>query len=326
MYLLLLTACLRPLDASPTGVFEYVWNDFDTMYGGFHQRDIDWDDVHDTWEPHVTDNMSDDELYEVLGGMMATLDDGHVRMIGPNQEMFDSNHVYRDDTMAGTFDIQIVEKNYIQGKVDHGPWDWYTYGVVGDDIPYLWLPGIDDNTYLIDSIADEHPHAKSFIIDLRHSHGGAFTYALEGMGRLTAKDIPVWRSRSRNGPGHRDFDDWMTWEMPSKSPHWNVPLIVLVDAETISASERMLMALQELPNTTTIGVTSNGALATSIGRQAPNGWTYQLSVQEVETMGGVVHEGVGIGVDIELLNDPADVAAGTDEVLEQAIALAAQSR
>jgi C-terminal processing protease CtpA/Prc len=97
---------------------------------------------------------------------------------------------------------------------------------------------------------------------------------------------------------------------------------VLVDAETISASERVLMFLMQLPNATTIGVTSNGAQATSIGIQAPNGWGVQLPVQEIIAGDGEMYEPHGIPVDIEMLNDPEDVAAGTDEVLEYAIGLA----
>ncbi|MFT4623989.1 MAG: carboxyl-terminal processing protease [Myxococcota bacterium] len=322
MLILLLTACLKPVDSSPTGVFDYVWNDFDAMYGGFHQRDIDWDEVHDTFAPEVDDQMSDDALFDVLTGMLATLDDGHVRLIAPGEELFNSNHVYEDGTVEGTFDIELIEESYITGKIDHGDWDWYTYGMVGDGIPYLWLPGIDDNTWVIDDIADENPNAKAFIIDLRHSHGGAFTFALQGMGRLTRTDIPIFRSRSRNGPAHGDFDEWMTWELPAQKPYWDVPLIVLTDSETVSASERMLMALQLLPNTTTIGTRTNGAFANSIGRQAPNTWNYQLSVQEVATAGGEFLEGIGCPVDIELLNDPADVEAGIDLVLEAAIDLA----
>lgn len=109
--------------------------------------------------------------------------------------------------------------------------------------------------------------------------------------------------------------------MPARTPHWDVPLVVLIDGETISASERMLMSLQAMPNTVTLGVTSTGAQATSIGRQLPNGWYLQMPVQEVEGVDNVVYEGVGIPPDIEMLNDQDVLATGTDEVIEAAMAL-----
>ena len=58
-----------------------------------------------------------------------------------------------------------------------------------------------------------------------------------------------------------------------------------------------------------------------IGREAPNRWTWSLPVQEVERMDGSRQEGVGIPVDIEILNDPDVLAGGTDEMLEAAMAL-----
>lgn len=109
--------------------------------------------------------------------------------------------------------------------------------------------------------------------------------------------------------------------LPAREPHWDGPIVVLVDAETVSATERLLLAFRELPNVTIVGVTTNGALATSIPREAPNGWYYQLSVQEVESAHGEAFEGVGIPVDVEMLNDPAVLATGVDEVLEAALAL-----
>lgn len=322
MLLFLLAGCLQPLDDSPVGVFEFVWSDFDAMYGGFAQRDIDWDAAYDELAPLVDDTTTDDELFDVLTTLIARLDDGHVRLLAPDREMFDANRDYRERTMQGTFDIAVVEEHYLEGPIDHGAWDWYTYGVVDGDIPYLWLPGIDDNTWTIRTIADEHPDAPAFILDLRHNHGGAFTYALQGMARLAEHDTDVWQSRSRNGPAHTDFDEWMTWDVRAEAPFWDVPLIVLTDRETISAGERMLLALTAITDPTIIGVPTNGALATSIMRQAPNQWMYQLPVQEVRAMDGTVHEGVGIPVDIELLDDPDDVARGVDAVLEAAIAYA----
>ncbi|MCB9697071.1 MAG: S41 family peptidase [Alphaproteobacteria bacterium] len=320
MWWFLLTGCLNGADQRPTVVFDAVWDDFDQLYGGFDQRGVDWDAARDTYRPQVSDSMSDGELYDVLCEMLGLFDDGHVKLIAEGQEVCDSSRIYREHLMEGTFDIDVVEDRYLTG-IDHGRWEAYTRGELRPDLPYLWLPHIDDNTYVVDTIADEHPDAAGFVVDLRHSHGGAFTYANHGFGRLAAEDAFSCRTRSRNGPERGSFDDWFEWWMPAREPLWDVPIVVLIDGETVSASERLLMTLRNLPDTTIIGVTSNGAQATSIGRQLPNGWYLQLPVQEVEGADHVVYEGVGIPPDIELLDDPEVLAGGTDEVLEAAMAL-----
>jgi carboxyl-terminal processing protease len=188
MIILMLTGCLSGADTSPTGVFDALWDDFDQLYGGFHQRDIDWDAARDTYRPQISDDMGDAALFEVMCEMLTVLDDGHVRLVAEGEEVCESSQIYREKLMEGTFDIEVVEDNYLTG-VEHGPWDWYTRGQLRDDLPYLWLPGIDDNTWVIDDIADANPNAAGFVIDLRHSHGGAFTYANHGMGRLVADDL-----------------------------------------------------------------------------------------------------------------------------------------
>lgn len=317
MLFLALTGCIAIQDDDPEANFEYIWSELDARYGGFDHRGIDWDEVYDTWRPQVDANSDDDALFAAVSGMLAELDDGHVKLIAPDHEVFDANHVYRDHLMEGTFDEEVV-RTYLTDP-QTGPWDWYLWGGLAPGVEYVWFPGIDDNTYVIDDMVDKDP--KAIIIDLRHSHGGAYTYPLHGMGRLTEHDVPVWRSRTRNGPERGSFDAWMTWTWEARQPYWGGDIVVLVDAETISASERVLLQLRELPNVTFVGVTSNGALATSIGRQAPNGWFFQMPVQELEAMDGTVFEGVGMPVDIESLNDPADVAAGRDATLELALEL-----
>lgn len=318
MLILALTGCLALRSDDPEVVFEFAWNELDAYYGGFDQRGIDWDHAYETHRPRIDASSDEDELFEVLGDLLATLDDGHVRLTAPDREVFEANHDYREHTMLGTFDEELV-RTYLTDP-DTGPWGDYLAGELAPGVPYIWFPNIDDNTYQISALVETNP--KALVIDLRHSHGGAFTYALQGMGNLTDTEIPVWRSRSRNGPERGSFDDWMTWTLPPRAPYWNGPIYVLQDRETISASERILLALHELDDVTFIGLPSNGAQATSIGRELPNGWYLQLPVQEVEAVDGTVWEGIGLPVDIEMLNDPAEVAAGEDEMLELALSLA----
>lgn len=318
MLSLLLVACLAAPSDDPVVNFEHLWTLFDERYGGFSQRGVDWDQAYADWRPMVSEQSDDDALFEAISGMLATLDDGHVRLLAPDRPLFSANADYRDQTMAGTFDEEVV-RTYLT-DVDTGPWDWYLRGDLGEGVAYVWFPGIDDNTWVLESIVADDPAA--LIIDLRHSGGGAFTYALRGLAPIFAVDTPTCLDRSRNGPERDDFDDWFTWIQPAGEDPWTGPVLVLVDAMTISASERVLMALDARPNTTLIGVPSNGSLATSVGGELPNGWYLQYPVQETMSPAGEVWEGVGVPMDDTLLNDPEVLRGGVDEVLEFARARA----
>src|SRR5678815_4577801 len=81
---------------TPTEVFNEMWKTFDEMYGPFEERNIDWDAIYSQYAPQVNDDLSDDQLFDVLGSMIALLNDGHVSMTAPNKKNLSSNKVYRD--------------------------------------------------------------------------------------------------------------------------------------------------------------------------------------------------------------------------------------
>jgi C-terminal processing protease CtpA/Prc len=260
--------------------------------------------------------MTEDELWDALGAMLAELDDGHVMMAAPGRPRFHSNRVRRENLQDDAFDVGVVRDRYLS-DVHEDP--HYLYGTLDDDLAYVWFPYIADNMATIDTVIDEFPDAKGLVIDLRHNSGGDFTWAFEYLGRLTTEDRFVFRSRTRNGPDRGDFDDWTEWTLNARSDPFTRPIVLLTDGHTISAGERTVMALQVLPTVTTVGMPTNGSQSTMIGREAPNRWTFTLPVQEVEFADGNVYEGSGMPVDVEVLNSPDDLEEGVDTMLEQAI-------
>lgn len=317
------TGCLAEPSTSPVTNFEHVWDQFDVLYGGFDVRGIDWDDTYDRYRPLIDEDSTDDELYEVLTGMLAELNDGHVMLTAPGREVFRADAVHRQKIDAETFDLELVRDTYL--SEEHGDLedDGYIWGMVAPGVAYVWFDWIYDNTYAIDPIADR-PDVERVIVDLRHNEGGAYTYAIDAFGRVTDEEVEIFRTRTRNGPAHDDWTDWWTWTMKPRGEPFDGTVTVLTDPFSMSATERLILALQAVDGTVTIGVPSNGSQATMIGREAPNRWAYTLPVQEVTHPDGRVSEGVGIPVDIEIRNDPEVLAAGRDEVLEAAIHLSAE--
>jgi C-terminal processing protease CtpA/Prc len=78
------------------------------------------------------------------------------------------------------------------------------------------------------------------------------------------------------------------------------------------------------PQTTIVGDTTGGASGGPIVRELPNGWTYELSQWIEYTPNKTTFEGVGLAPDVVVKPTSATFAAGKDEVLEQAIALASR--
>ena len=77
-----LVGCIREEEFSntPQGNFEALWKIIDEQYCFLDYKQIDWDAVHDKYQPLITADMSNDGLFEVLGNMLAELKDGHVNL------------------------------------------------------------------------------------------------------------------------------------------------------------------------------------------------------------------------------------------------------
>lgn len=305
---------------SPTAVFNEFWTSFDELYGPFSVRGIDWDAVKAQYEPQVNDSMSDDELFDVLASVIATLNDGHVSLTAPDKKNVSSNRVYRDSIGFNLFDLEVIKKDYLnndfEGTADLG----YVYGIVGDNLLYVFLPYVADNMPIMDIILDAYPNVDGVIIDLRHSFGGDFTWGFQYLGRFTDQERMVFSSRTKSGPGEGDFSDWYAWDLKPSGSFYNKKIVFLTDRYTISASERSVMALKVLPNTTQIGDTTNGSHSTMIGRELQNGWYYTLATQEVTFADGKSYEGIGMIPDWLVTNSRSRLDQGIDDVLDEAIA------
>ena len=69
---------------NPRGNFEALWRIIDERYSFFdykaEQYGLDWDDVYKRYSPQISDDMTQAQLFEVLGNMLKELRDGHVNL------------------------------------------------------------------------------------------------------------------------------------------------------------------------------------------------------------------------------------------------------
>lgn len=82
MLLPLLNGCIREeeVNNTPQGNFEALWKIIDEQYCFLDYKQIDWNAIHDKYQPLITPGMSYDGLFEILGNMLAELKDGHVNL------------------------------------------------------------------------------------------------------------------------------------------------------------------------------------------------------------------------------------------------------
>lgn len=311
-----------PPENNPVAIFDDVWTTFNEEYAPFEERNVNWPAAFSNFRQGLNENSTDDELYDALTGLLATLNDGHVTLTAPGKEIFRSNKVLREKIDDELFDTKVIRDNYLESNYKTGEEESYIHGTIrGENIGYILFDYIGDNMFVMEEFLNEHESADGLIIDLRHNQGGDFTFSFSEMGRLAEREYFAFRSKTKNGKGKNDYTQWKDWYLEPSGKFIDKPIIVLTDRYTISAGERTVMALRELPDVTVIGDTTNGAHGTMIGRETANGWFYSIVPQKVELPDGRSLEGTGLPPDLIIKNELSEILTGTDKVLETAIEL-----
>ena len=76
------SGCIREDDVinTPQGNFEALWKIIDEQYCFLEYKQIDWNAIHTKYNKLITNNMTSEGLFEVLGQMLNELQDGHVNL------------------------------------------------------------------------------------------------------------------------------------------------------------------------------------------------------------------------------------------------------
>lgn len=324
IYAILFTGCEKlfveePAN-NPVAVFENLWTTFNEEYAPFDERNVDWDAELSNYRSLVTDQSTDDELFDVLSQLLETLDDGHVSLTAPGKNIFFSNRIRREKIDDELFDLSVIKNNYLETNFKEGDETSYVYGKVkNENIGYIFFDHVGENFLILNDFLSEFETVDGLIFDFRHNQGGDFTYCFSEMGRLTNEERFVFQSKTKNGKSKNDYTEWKKWFIEPAGNYIEKPIVVLTDRYTISAGERSVMAFKTLPNVTLMGDTTNGAHGTMIGRELANGWFYSLVPQKVELYDGKSYEGIGLAPDIQVKNQLSEIESGTDKILQAAI-------
>lgn len=295
--------------------FDYLWNEVNEKYSYFDLKGIDWDAVKTEYSAKLSDDMSQDSLFNVLGDMLTELQDDHVNLISNfNVSFFGTEFLGQDNFYSRLLvDNYLDQDYYISGPFIH---DFLDNGEIG----YIYFPsfqGTVDETN-IDFILDRYKDTKGLILDLRENGGGAVVDIFSILSRFVEERTLTNYSRIKNGPGRNDFSEAEpVYVEPYNGIRYTNKVIMLIDRGTYSAGSFTALATKALPNIVLMGDTTGGGLGLPNGGQLPNGWTYRFSITQALTLDQRPDYENGVPPDIEVLFDWNDLT--TDEVLERAI-------
>jgi hypothetical protein len=303
----------------PVSVFENFWQSFKEDYALFEERMVDWEEIYALYRPMVTRLTSDSELFAVLSGMIAPIEDGHVALLASHHGVFSANKYFRERIDDFLFDPSLIRSQYLEPGYRSSGHN-YMYGKIkSSEVAYIHFDVFRAASVKLDDMLKAYPNAQGYIVDLRHNNGGDVSFSFSFLEKFAEEDKYFLRSKTKNGKGPHDYTPWHSWYLKNSGTFINKPLVVLTDRYTVSAAERMVMAAKTLSNSVIMGDTTNGTFGTKISRELANGWFYSYSIQKVEMYDGKSYEGIGIAPDIWVKNEIGEMEKGYDRTLQSAL-------
>jgi C-terminal processing protease CtpA/Prc len=200
------------------------------------------------------------------------------------------------------------------------------------DVLYVYLPlfgGYDtQGNFIVQPVIDElrkvfttAPARKGVILDLRANGGGSPQVYMALASWLYKQATTLFYCHDKSGTGHRDFKPkWPMTSSPDATLQYDGPLAVLVSSTTFSAGDFTSYFLQATGRAKTFGAASGGGFGSGNSNKLDASWTLGFNSIYCLDLDGKALEGHPPAPDVPVVYAPADLAAGTDTVIEEALA------
>jgi len=315
--LFLLPSCFErdKYTTDPRTNFEALWKLIDERYCFFEYKNIDWNAVHDKYSPQIADTMDRYQLFNVLGKMLAELEDGHTNLITTfnTSRFWDWHENYPDNFNT------VVHRGYL--GVDYNIAGGLRYLVLRDSIGYVYYGNF--STPVGDANLDEmflhFRNCKGIIFDVRNNTGGSLAYSESIASRFLLEKQIVGYIMHKTGSGHGDFSEPYPIELePSKRIKWLRPVALLTNRSCYSATNDFVSKMRLFPQVTVIGDRTGGGCGLPFNSEIPNGWGVRFSSSPILNADKEYTE-YGIDPDIKVDIKENDQLNNIDTIIEEAL-------
>jgi C-terminal processing protease CtpA/Prc len=298
----------------PFANFDYLWEEVDRKYSYFALKDIDWNQIRETYRAQLSASSTEEELFSVLAAMLNELRDDHTNLISP----FNISRYNVALRGPANFRQRTLEEFYLPDLWLTGP---FAHGFLSNnEVGYVRYGSFsnDFSDEQLDLVLNRYRNTRGLILDLRENGGGSIFIVPRILGRFTQTRRLVGFSITRNGPNHTDFSGRENFFItPYDGDKFLKPVMVLIDRGSYSATTFFALAAKAFPNLTLIGDTTGGGGGLPNGGQLPNGWTYRFSISQLLDTNGNNFAEDGVPPDIEASFNWDDLTK--DEIVERAI-------
>lgn len=317
------SACINEPELQPNtnkGNFEALWKIIDTRYCYLEYKKIDWDSIHNVYEPQVYDAMDKVAFFDLMGKMLAELKDGHVNLYSN----FNTSRYWKWYTdYPDNFSAKLLNNDRYLGDNYSAVSGLRYTRIANNKIGYIYYPDFsvsfsDVNMY---NVFASFSNCDALIIDVRNNGGGLLSMAEQFASYFFKQETVTGYMQYKTGNGHSEFSKPKVLKTPAHSTiRWDRPVIVLSNRRSYSSTNSFICRMKQAPNVRVLGDTSGGGGGLPLSSELPNGWMVRFSASPMYDA-QMQHTEFGIAPDIavELLSSDED--AGYDTLIETAISL-----
>jgi carboxyl-terminal processing protease len=183
------------------------------------------------------------------------------------------------------------------------------------DVAYIQLYGFNANAsgLFANAVARaQNANAKYMVLDLRNDPGGYLEVAVDIAGWFLPRGTLVVKEESRQGTTDE-------FRAQGNGSLVNMPVVVLVNGGSASASEILAGALRDDRKVKLVGETSFGKGTVQQLKDLEDGSSIKITIAHWVLPKGQILEGTGLKPDVEVKLTDTDVQAGKDPQLDKAL-------
>ena len=223
----------------------------------------------------ITEDMSQDGLFEVLGNMLGELKDGHVNLYSASDM---SRYWSWHEDYPRIFVILTIENRYLGNSYRIAGGMKYT--ILSDNIGYVYYEDFSRavGEGNLDEMLAYFAPCNGIIFDVRDNGGGTLTYAELIAARFTNEKVHTGYIMHKTGPGHNQFSQPKpVYVEPSNPIRLQKPVAVLTNRRAYTTTNQFANIMRYMPNAVLIGDRTGGGAGLPFTSELPNGWGVRFS-------------------------------------------------
>lgn len=335
--------CVAGTPATAPDVFAAFTEAMNAHYAFFDLHGVDWPARVAAARPRIRPAMPEAELFDLMAGMLAELDDGHLalrgsvdgkdRIVAPGRSRM--ARAVREGRRSGALPADFrfrdthwnawVLRDVLGGRGTQGANGRLAWGVLEGDVGYLAIRSLsgfarteDGEAAALDRALDaafaefRAAGVRAVLLDLTANPGGTDAHAHAVAARFTDAAYHAYEKFAADADARVPTRIAIA---PASGTRFAGPLGIATSELTGSAAEVLAMALRARPGgAVQYGEATGGAFSDVLDRRLPNGWTLELSNEVYLDARGLAWEGRGLPPDRPMAvfdpNDPSRSHAG----------------